>query len=182
MRCPEKQQLVIFSIALAIIAGFTVFRYLPLARETLAVRQAKADCALENSKIQTQIGQFSVVREQKANLEAAVGDYDAKIPDSRQFAALWEQISEVMNAHDLKDQQIKPGVEVEDGQLVCIPLSIQCSGRSGQIFALLRSLESFERLIRIDSLVIGRLEGGKDEIKINADAKVFYRKIEEISL
>lgn len=182
MRCPEKQQLVIISVAVTIIAGFTVFSYLPLARETISSRQARADYTVENSKVSAQKGQLPLICEQKAQLQAVVGNYDEKIPQQRRFAALWEQISEVMNEHELKDQQIKPGDEIEDGQLVCIPLSIQCSGTSDQVFALLKSMEKFERVIRIDSIILGHLDGENDEIKINAEAKVFYGKNEEISL
>lgn len=182
MRYPEKQQVIIIAVGLIVTALFTVFRYIPIAKDNMLLKQAKAAHLDENTKVAAQIGQLPLVCEQKARLQQSIGNYDLKIPEKREFASLWEEISSLMNEHKLKDQQIKPGIETEDGRLVCIPITIECSGNTDQVFAFFRSLENVDRLLRIDSLEIQRLEGMHNAIKVNMTSKVYCRKNEQKSL
>ena len=103
-----------------------------------------------------------------------VGKFSENIPSSRKFALLYDEITEIMKKHNLTEQLIQPGKETEGRNITSIPISIQCSGKLEDIFEFFKSIESFDRLIRIEKLeMVNKTDG--DTIKMKADAKVYYR-------
>jgi len=84
-----------------------------------------------------------------------------------------------MNKQNLKEQLVQPGSEIQSAEVNCIPINIECSGSLKQIFELFKSLNNFERLIRIESI---RLINDKDfvgPLKMKVQASVYYRPTEE---
>ncbi|WP_169853123.1 type 4a pilus biogenesis protein PilO [Anaerohalosphaera lusitana] len=177
MQMCERQQLLIIAVALGILGIFGAAIYAPLARQTMRLKTTKASVHDENGKVKSQIERIPSTVREKRELAAAVGDFEAKIPTERRFAQVWEQLAEVMNEEGLTDQLIQPGVEVKGkDELVCIPLSIECTGDLGQIYAFFRSLEELERLIRVDRLEISEDKDSDGKLKMTANAKIFYRR------
>jgi len=179
MKYPEKQQVIIVVSAMAIIAGFCIFRYIPARKQSLALKQTKADSQSRATANLARAAQIPQLREKYQKTHEAVGDYDVKIPAGRNFARLFEQIASVMNECDLTDQLVQPNAEIEGDQLNCIPISIKGKGSLEQIFELFSSLNNFDRLINIRSL---KLTGDKERsgiVEMVAEANVYYHSTEE---
>lgn len=175
MKFLQRQQIIIIVLAASTITGFATFLYYPFARQTKAVEQADAAQSSSAEKAGTRKRQLPILREKAEALQRKLGNYDEKLPRSREFALLWRRIADVMNKHNLKDQLVQPGSEIQGPQLNCIPISIRCSGRGEQIFEFLKSFEKLERVIRIEHF---RLENDRDFtgwLKMNAEANVYYR-------
>ncbi len=182
MKYPERKQVQIIGIAAAVIVGFVVLRFYPLARRMRDIRHLRSaqDIAV------TQVREYSigipVLRRQVGELRVSLADYARRIPPGRQFADLWHRIADVMNRHNLQDQIIQPGSETTGPTVGCIPITIQCSGTLEQVFEFLKSLADFERVIRIDKLQLLNDADFSGRIKLNADAKVYYQTAVEPSI
>jgi len=179
MKYPEKQQFIIVVSAMAVIAGFCIFRYIPARKQTLALKQVKADSQSRATANLARTAQIPQLREKFQEMQDRIGNYDVKIPASRNFARLFEQIAGVMNECNLTDQLVQPNAEIEGDKLNCIPISIKCKGSLEQIFELFDSLNNFGRLINIHSL---KLTGDKDRsgiVEMAAEANVYYHPAEE---
>ncbi len=182
MKYPERKQVQIIGIAAAIIVGFGVLRFYPLARRMRDIRHLRSaqDIAV------TQVREYSigipVLRRQVGELRVSLADYARRIPPGRQFADLWHRIADVMNRHNLQDQIVQPGSETTGPTVGCIPITIECSGTLEQVFEFLKSLADFERVIRIDKLQLLNDADFSGRIKLNADAKVYYQAAVEPSI
>jgi Tfp pilus assembly protein PilO len=175
MKFLQKQQVIIIVLAGSIIIGFAMFLYYPLSGQTKAVQQADAAQSSSAAKADARKRQLPVLRKQTEVLARELQNFDKRLPTTREFAVLWQQIADVMNEHNLKDRLIQPGNEIQGSRLNCIPISIRCTGRVRQIFEFLKSLEKLERLIRIENF---KLENDSDFtgwLKMNAEANVYYR-------
>lgn len=175
MKFLQRQQVIIIVLVGSIIIGFSIFLYYPLSRQTKAVQKADAAQSTAAQKADARKRQLPVLREQTEILAKELQNFDERLPDSREFAVLWQQIADVMNEHKLKDQLVQPGNEIRGSRINCIPISIRCSGRVARIYEFLKSLEKLERLIRIESF---KLENDNDFtgwLKMNARANVYYR-------
>ena len=179
MKYPEKQQIIIVVSAMLVIAGFCIFRLIPARKQSLALKQAKADSQSQAAANVARAAQIPYLREKLQDMHDRIGNYDARIPQGRNFAQLFEQIASVMNEHDLTDQLVQPNAEILGDELNCIPISIKCKGSLEQIFELFGSLSNFDRLINIHSL---KLTGDKDRsgiVEMAAEANVYYHPTEE---
>lgn len=182
MKYPERKQVQIIGIAAAVIVGFVVLRFYPLARRMRDIRHLRSaqDIAV------TQVREYSigipVLRRQVGELRVSLADYARRIPPGRQFADLWHRIADIMNRHNLQDQIVQPGSETTGPTVGCIPIRIQCSGTLEQVFEFLKSLTDFERVIRIDKLQLLNDADFSGRIKLNADAKVYYQTAVEPSI
>lgn len=171
----ERQQTMICVAAAAIVVGFLVFRYLPLQRRIKVVEQARASQRLAITRASAQSAQLPVLKEQLRKLEKAVEDYEANIPGQRDLGVFLQRIADLMNKHNLKDQLVQPGEEIETEELHCIPVSVQCKGRLKQIFGFFESLQLLDRLVRIGEV---RLINDKDfsgEVSVQAETIIYYR-------
>ena len=175
MKLIEKQQIIILALALAIFAGFGLFRYYPLAKKRNAAQKTNMEHLVKIAETKAYSQQLPVLREKIDNLRNVAGDFDNKIPKNRNFANLWDQIAKVMNRHNLQEQLVQPGTEIKGKELNCIPISIQCSGYHTQIFEFFKSLQKFDRFIRVESVTLTNDSDFTGLIKMNADANVYYQ-------
>lgn len=171
----ERQQTMICVAAAAIVVGFLLFRYLPLQRRIKVVEQARASQRLAITRASAQSAQLPVLKEQLRKLEKTVEDYEANIPGQRDLGVFLQRIADLMNKHNLKDQLVQPGEEIETEELHCIPVSVQCKGGLKQIFGFFKSLQLLDRLVRIGEV---RLINDKDfsgEVSVQAETIIYYR-------
>ncbi len=175
MKYPERKQIQIIGIAAAIIVGFAVLRFYPLARRMTDIRQVRAAQDIAVGQVREYSIGIPVLRKQVGELRVSLTDYARRIPPGRQFADLWRRIADVMNEHNLQDQIVQPGSETTGPTVGCIPITIQCSGTLEQVFEFLKSLSDFERVIRIDKLQLLNDAEFSGRIKLIADAKVYYQ-------
>lgn len=182
MRLFEKQQLIIIGLAVVIVFGFVFFRYIPLARRTQEINQSKLRHSQETLEVRDQSQRLPIIISKMEQLKGKIGDFDRKIPVVHEFGSLWDQIAAVMSKCGLKEQLIQPQKEVKGSEICLIPINMQCSGNFEEIFAFFQSLEDFERVIRIESLSMSGsdFENGGGDVKLTANANVYYRPVSTV--
>jgi len=171
----ERKQVVVFVIALAMVVGFIVLRYLPLHKEMAALEQRRQAEAAAVTQMVTEAGQLPSLMKQVSSLKVKVGDYDARVPVNRDLGAFLQNLANLMNEHNLHEQLINPGTAVEADGLNCVPVSMQCSGKLEQIYAFFGSLEKLERLIRIERVRLVNDENFGGLVKMETTAVIYYR-------
>lgn len=171
----ERQQVVILCLAGAMVGGFVLFWYLPLRGRTKAVEQRRAAQILAITKAWHQSEQLPMLEEQLLQLQTTVGDYEAKVPSQRALGVFLHQIANLMNEHNLSEQLIEPGKEIQAGQLNCIPVSMRCKGRLAQVFEFYKSLQELDRLIRIEQVKLVNEGDFSGEVYLQTKVFVYYR-------
>lgn len=170
----ERQQTIICLITVIMIGGFITLRYLPLERRIKDVEQKLAAKNAAIVKLSCADKQLPKLEQQLAELQKSVGNYELKIPESKNLGNFLQRIADLMNRHNLTEQLVKPGREVEADQMNYVPVSMQCKGSLAQIFEFCKSLQAFNRLIRIVEV---KLENGTNfngEVRMQTKA-VIYR-------
>ena len=78
MRLPEKQQLIIFGVSVAVIVSFGVFRCIPLIKERAEAKSAKIQNDAVNAGMQAKIVQVPSLRKKVQQLQSELGKYDRR--------------------------------------------------------------------------------------------------------
>lgn len=172
----DKRQILIYGVMAAMVAGFVVFRYLPLRRRSQAVSQSKAAQSLSLAEIQAHSEQLSALERTLSELRQTVGNYDAKIPTEKALGGFLQSLSDMMNKHDLGDQEVAPGGEIEIDGLGCIPLDLHCRGSLKQVFDFCSDLQKLERVVRIEQVKLSNDDRYSGEVTMQTRAAVYYRK------
>jgi Tfp pilus assembly protein PilO len=171
----ERQQILIFVTAGVMVAGFVLFRYLPLRKKMKAVEKTQAAQALVFTKDMAKNEQLPSLIEEFEKLQSKVSNYERQIPADRELGAFLHKIADLMNSHNLKGQFIEPGEEVEGEELNYIPVNMKCRGRLKQIFEFYKSLQSLERLVRIEEVKLLNENNFSGEVNMQTQAVVYYR-------
>ena len=174
MKHLEKQQIIIIIVALVLTAGFTLLRFMPMARRKAKLAEAKETTAIEIDSLKLKSARLDSMRKELAELQKDLENYDSQIPTGRNFAALWKQIADVMKDHGLSDQLVQPETEIHGERISCIPISLQCSGTLKQIFALFDSLAGLDRLIRVEDVQLLNDSEYNGNVRMQAKANVYY--------
>ena len=175
MKQIDKKQAMILMLAAVVLLGFGLFRYMPIVRKRVALKEQMNHQSLSMEQIQEYSRLLPELNLQKRQLEEKLQASSGKIPEGKQFAKLWQQIAEVMNECQLQDQLVKPEAEMKSDELCSIPLRIKCKGSLDQMFMFFQKLEAFDRLLCFEDI---RLENSSDldaEIKLDAKANVYYQ-------
>jgi Tfp pilus assembly protein PilO len=171
----ERGQVVICVVAVVMVSGFVLFRYLPLQKKMKAVRQRRDVQRLAIAKASTESRQVPAVKEQLLQLQMAVENYEANVPAQRDLGVFLHRIANLMNEHNLREQLVQPGKEVEVRELNCIPVSIRCRGRLEQIFEFFKSLQGLDRLVRIERVKLENKSDFSGEVIVQTKAAIYYR-------
>ena len=91
------------------------------------------------------------------------------------LGAFQQQISDLMKKHGLTEQLIEPGEELEADEVTCKPVSIQCKGRLEQVYNFFDSLESLDRLVRIERVQLTNDNEYSGQVSMQAKTVIFYR-------
>jgi Tfp pilus assembly protein PilO len=175
MLLKEKEQVVICVLAVMLISGFVVFRYVPLRKKIKAVDTERIACRVETDMTLTQSDQLPLLKKRLEKLQNEVGDYDAQVPMKLNLGAFQQQISGLMKKHGLTGQLIEPGEELEAEQVNCKPFNIQCKGRLEQVYNFFDSLESLDRLVRIERVQLTNDKEYSGQVSMQAKTIIFYR-------
>jgi Tfp pilus assembly protein PilO len=175
----QRKQLIIVIIAVVAIAWFVFIAYLPLRQ---IKKMAEEDVMVQRTywmKTDAEIGQLPQLRKQFEQLETAVADYEVQIPSTTQLGLFLQQMADVMSRCDLRDQIIEPGVAVTTNKLSCVPVNVKCTGKLRQVFEFFRSLEKFDRAVRVEEV---RLSKGRDpdgEVQMYTKLYIYYAPVDE---
>lgn len=188
----ERQQIVILCLAGAMVSGFVLFRYLPLRKRIKAVEQTRTAQGLAAAEAQRQNEQLPILKEQLLELQRAVGNYEQQVPCRRELGMFLQRIANLMNEHNLKEQLVQPGEEMEiadSGQRIAdskklnairytlnaIPVSIRCKGRLTQIFEFYKSLQGLDRRVRIEQVKLENDSDFSGEVRSQTKVVIYYR-------
>jgi Tfp pilus assembly protein PilO len=175
IKTPEKKQLVIFGVAIALLVGVGFFRCKPLLARTKALKMTRSNQMLANTNIRKQMLDLPIVGEKMKKRRLEIGEYYNKIPRNRDFALLWEQIAATMKSLNLKDQLIQPGKEVLGSEINSISVTIKCSGSFSQLFEFCKLLGNFERVVRIEQVKLTDSTTDSELVTMDARAKIYYQ-------
>jgi len=178
MQVPEKQQLVIISVIIIMLMGFTFFQYLPVKSKAGIVKQRRDTLLNNNQAMNMRLGQLPVLYEQLEDMRKSVENYDLEIPGGRAHGLFLQQIADVMSRLGLTEQRITPGLEYDSGELICIPIDIQCRGTFEAIFMLFREFEKFDRLIQIEQADLSNTSDYSGFLLMRAKVNIYYRRQE----
>jgi Tfp pilus assembly protein PilO len=171
----EKQQIMICVMAGVMVCVFVLFWYLPLRRKMKDINQARAEQTLAVAKNVVASERLPLLKEQLQQLQSELGDYEAHIPVQRNVGPFLQGIADLMNEHNLKEQVVTPGPEVESDRFNCIPVSMQCKGPLTQLFRFYRRLQSLDRLVRIEQVKLSNDAHYDGKIGMETRAVIYYR-------
>jgi len=171
----EKKQITIFIIAVVVIGGFFLFRYLPLQKEMKSVKKAKAEQMLTIAKGVSDSMQLSLFVDQLQGMRSKLENYEQKIPKQRDHGLFMQQIFELMKQNSLKEQVIEPRQEIEAEGLKCIPMNMECKGGLAQIYNFYKQLQKQDRLIRFKQIKFENSSAFNGEVSMEAEIVIFYR-------
>lgn len=171
----KRQQIAICVIAVLLVADFILFGYLPSYRRLKELEQAKAKQGLTIAEAQRRSGQLPILKGRLLELQKATVNHERQIPDNRDLGVFLQRIANLMNEHNLKEQQVQPGSEIEGEVLNCIPVNMQCKGKLAQIFEFYRRLQEMGRLVRIEQVKLVNDSGFNGEVSMQTSASVYYR-------
>jgi len=164
-------------VAVAIVSGFVLFRYVPLQKRSKALEQKQAAQRLVIVKASAQSQQLPRLSEQLLELQRATGNYEQQVPGQRELGVFLHRIANLMNKHNLKEQLIQPGKEMQTDELSCIPVNMQCKGKLAQVYEFYRRLQGLDRLVRIEQVKLVNESGFSGEVKMQTKASIYYRPV-----
>jgi Tfp pilus assembly protein PilO len=171
----RKQQMLICILAVALVGGFVLFRYLPQHRRIKAVEQARAAQAAAVAKTLAESSRLPEFKKQLLALEAAAGNYEARVPSHGELGRFLHQLTSLMNNHNLTEKRIDPGRQLEAEGLSCTPVSIECRGSLKQMFDFFTSLQALDRLVRIEQMSLKNDSDFGGKVNMQTQAVIYYR-------
>ena len=160
---------------MVIVTGFGLFQYYPLARKADSIRKTIEQQQVVSDETDQLIRQMSQLRHQVESLKPLEAEFDKKLPGTRQFAALWQQIADVMNQHRLTDQVVQRETESDDNRFGTVRIRLQCGGTFRQMFEFFRSLQTMDRFIRIESFQLTNETDYSGRVKLDAVARIYFQ-------
>ncbi|MHC4187492.1 MAG: type 4a pilus biogenesis protein PilO [Planctomycetota bacterium] len=174
MQLQKNRQVVIFSMIVVMTSAFVCFRYLPLNKKMKAVENLRQENQVLISRASIESQRFLELQEELQKLKKKVENYDTQIPAERDLGGFLQKITSLMDEHRLTEQNVQPGKEINIEDLTCIPVSMKCKGRTGQIFEFYKSLQKLDRAIRIECVELINDEDLNGEVTMNTHASVYY--------
>ncbi|MHC4426266.1 MAG: type 4a pilus biogenesis protein PilO [Planctomycetota bacterium] len=171
----ERPQITICILAGVIAGVFVLDRYLPLRRRTKAIKQAIAAQTLAIAKGAADSKQLPLLKEQLLKVQSGLGNYEVNIPEQRALGVFLHRIADLMNEHNLKEQVIAPGKEVEADKFNCIPVTMQCKGKLAQISKFYSRLQALDRLVRIEQVKLTNDTSYNGQVSMETEVVVYYR-------
>ncbi|MHC4843062.1 MAG: type 4a pilus biogenesis protein PilO [Planctomycetota bacterium] len=174
MQLREKRQVVIFCLTGLMIAGFMCFRYIPLRKKMKMIEKSREENQMLISRASIESHQFLELQAEMQRLTEKIESYRKMIPSSRELGGFLQEITALMDEHQLTEQNVQPGKEVQLEGLMCIPVKMQCKGRLEQIFNFFRSLQKMDRAIRVEKVELINDQEFNGDVTMNTDASVYY--------
>jgi Tfp pilus assembly protein PilO len=171
----EKQQVMICVIAGVVVGVFVMFWYMPLRHRMKVLEQDKATQTLAVARYDADGKRLPILKEQVEQLSSKLGNYEAKIPQQGALGPFIRRIADLMNEHNLKEQVITPGVEIETDRFNCTPVKMQCKGKLEQVFRFYQRLQALDRLVRIEQVKLSNDSGYSGEVSMETRAVIYYR-------
>jgi len=171
----RRQQLTILVLAVLFAMDFVFFSIVPSRQRFRQIEQKRSERLGLISQASVAKTKLPVLAGDIIRLKSIVGDYERRVPETVDLGGFLQEIANLMNSHNLKEQFIQPSGEIPVGELNCIPLNIKCEGDLNQIFAFYKSLQDLDRLIRIEQVSLTNDSDFKGKISMQTKAAIYYR-------
>lgn len=171
----EKKQIMILIIAAAGFGAFVLFRYIPVSRDMKEIKDIRTEQNLAIARGISDKEQIQLFEEHLQKLRNKLDRYEANIPKQKDLGSFLKVIAVLMEDNNLKDQAIQPLEEVNQDELICIPINMEGRGSLSEIFEFYRNLQGLDRQIRIKQV---KLKNGNDfdgNIKMETEIVIYYR-------
>ena len=70
-----------------------------------------------------------------------------------------------------------PYAEIQADKLICIPISMRCTGTLSQVYGFCKSLQSLDRIVRIENIRLSNDSEFTGRITMQTKATIYYREI-----
>lgn len=175
MRFIDKQQLMIFAVAIVVVVGFVFVRYLPLTSEAKTLEEGRVKLLAENKNLAEKIKQLPDMYSRIEKVKLQVGDFEAKVPYGMAHGLFLEQIADIMDSHGLAEQLVQPDRDIRTDSLHRIPVNIQCKGDLEQIFEFFKSLEKLDRVVQIKHIQLANDAKYAGSLTMRAKIDIYYK-------
>ncbi len=171
----KKQQIVICIVAVILLVDFILFGCLPLYKAKKSINQREAVLRHTLIKGRTSSKQLPEIKERLQKLQVAVSNFEVNVPTQRDLGAFLHQIANLMTEHNLSEQVIVPGREINANGLNCIPINMKCKGRLVRIFEFYKQLQRLDRLVRIEQSRLLNDNDFSGQVSMETKAVIYYR-------
>jgi len=176
MRFRVKKQVLIFIAAGLVVIGFVVLRYLPLSKIRRSLSQEQVALEAVTKRAQAKEAELPKLRAQLGELNSKLADFDSRIPPDIQLGQFLGGLAALMDEHQLTEQQIAPGEQIESKELICIPVTMKCAGRLAQIRDFCQALQGVQRAVRIETFRLTNDQQYSGQIKMETEAVIYQTK------
>ena len=170
-----KQQIIIFIAAGVMLMGFVFFVYLPLEKKMKAVKSETAMTRVVIEEANSRKKQLPVLEKQFQQMQSVTKEYELNMPEKREIGSFLHQIANLMTEHNLSEQVIVPGREINANGLNCIPINMKCKGRLVRIFEFYKQLQRLDRLVRIEQSRLLNDNDFSGQVSMETKAVIYYR-------
>jgi len=176
MRFRVKKQVLIFIAAGLVVIGFVVLRYLPLSKIRTSLSQEQVALEAMMKRARAKEAELPKLRAQLGELNSKLADFDSRIPPDIQLGQFLGGIAALMDEHQLTEQQIAPGEQIESKELICIPVTMKCAGRLEQIRDFCQALQGLDRTVRIETFRLTNDQQYSGQIRMETEAVIYQTK------
>jgi len=154
---------------------FVFYGYMPSHRRLQSLTRARNQHEQAINTAVAQAEALSTLEERHRETVQIVKRYEDCVPTESALGVFLGQIANIMTQHQLTDEEVEPGREVAAGQLNCIPVQMNCTGTLSAIFGFFNDLQSLQRLVRIEKIVLRNGPKFSGTVSMQAEAIIFYR-------
>ena len=115
------------------------------------------------------------LREETAKIEKLVGDFEERLPSTREISMLLKEFENMAAAEDI-DVELSPLARSQDSNKETIPYSIVARGSFHQVASFINRLERFKRYLKISDLNIGPEDEGVTEARFTLNTYRFLNQ------
>lgn len=171
----NKKQILVASISAVMMAIFIFCGCLPLKHkaELLQARNKEVNDLITQRLVEIQ--QIPSMKLRVNELKLKVGNFDDRIPDNRDLGDFLNNVTDIMQSCNLKEQLVQPASEIVEGDMYCIPIELNCKGSLEDMFAFFKSLKSYGRLIRIERIEFNSSDKLDGQVKMITKGLIYYQ-------
>ena len=171
----RKQQVWVCIIAGLFLCDFILCGYLPSQQRLTSLLQAREHQRNAIHMAAAQGAELPGLKTRLRDTEAIVDRFEACVPADSALGAFLQRITAVMAAHELTDPVVLPGKEQEAEDLGCIPIHMTCQGTVTSLFDFFNTLETLDRMVRIDKVTLENDSDFTGKLTMQAEAYIFYQ-------
>ena len=169
----RKQQMWVYVIAGLFVCDFVLCGYLPSRQRLAALEQMRARQRQTIERAGAQSGELVKLEWRVRTMEAAVKDYDRRVPAERTLGTFLQQVAGIMTDCQLGEQVVLPGKEWKTDRLSCVPIHVACRGTLASVFDFLTKLQSLDRLVRLEKVTLENDADLTGRIGVQVEAVIF---------